>query len=104
MKVVEKRITPVDGVQVKKIGKGGVVSPDTGVRHAQADRVDISAGAQELSRVGSLIAALPEIRTGKVDVIKTDIRNGAYNVDSEKVAVRLIERAVVDALYVKNKS
>lgn len=103
MKVVDKRITPVDGAQVKKIGKDGVVSPDAGVRRVQADRVDISAGAQELSRAGRLIAAIPEIRTGKVDAVKTDIRNGAYNVDSEKVAVRLIERAVADALYVKNK-
>lgn len=88
---------------VKKTGDGGNVKKNNGLGGgaSSADNVDISSRAREMHRAKGLLEAVPDLRTEKVVRLKTDIERGAYHVDAGKVAERMIERAVRDALHKK---
>lgn len=68
---------------------------------SSADNVDISSRARQMNRAKSLLDSVPDIRTEKVGRLKSDIERGNYHVDAGKVAERMIERAVRDALHKK---
>ncbi|MBI5886827.1 MAG: flagellar biosynthesis anti-sigma factor FlgM [Deltaproteobacteria bacterium] len=103
MKVGDKKTQPVADAVVNRITGGSLPAVDAMARPSQPDMVDISTEAKELSKARKLLDAIPEIRFEKVNSLKTDIRNNTYSVDTEKVVVRLIERAIRDALYTKGK-
>ncbi len=63
-----------------------------------ADSVDISGKAKELNKVKRLLEAVPEVRGEMVVKIKTDLERGRYYVNVGKVAEKMIERALSDAL------
>ncbi len=63
-----------------------------------ADSVDISGKAQDLNKVKRLLDAVPEVRGEMVVKIKTDLERGRYYVNVGKVAEKMIERALTDAL------
>jgi len=54
-----------------------------------------------MNRAKSLLDSVPDVRTEKVGRLKSDIERGNYHVDAGKVAERMIERAVRDALHKK---
>jgi flagellar biosynthesis anti-sigma factor FlgM len=68
-----------------------------------SDSVDISSRAQELNKVKKLLDAVPEIRGEMVVRLKTDIERGNYYIDVGKVAEKMIERALTDALSSKKR-
>lgn len=80
-----------------KAGKSGTLGGGT----SSADNVDISSRAREMNRAKGLLDSVPDMRTEKVVRLKTDIERGAYHVDAGKVAEKMIERAVRDALHKK---
>lgn len=91
---------------VKKTGesappKQGGSQATGGAGKSPGDSVDISPKARELTRAKGLLGSVPDIRTEKVVRLKSDIELGAYEVDAGKVAERMIERAVRDALHQK---
>ena len=63
-----------------------------------ADSVDISGKAKELHKVKLLLEAIPEVRGEMVVKIKTDLERGRYYVNVGKVAEKMIERALTDAM------
>ncbi len=80
-------------------GKGGGKAKGAKRAGSQADSVDLSQKAKILKRVNTLIDASPEIREEMVVRLKTDIKSGNYRVNVEKVAERMLERAIRDSLY-----
>lgn len=58
------------------------------------DKVELSSRAMDLKEMQSQAMSTPDVRTGKVQQIKTDIENGTYSISSEKIAERLIEEAM----------
>ena len=68
---------------------------------SSADNVDISSRARQMNRAKSLLDSVPDVRTEKVGRLKTDIERGNYHVDAGKVAERMIDRAVRDAMHKK---
>jgi len=77
---------------VLKIGKSQKVDklkPPEKIRGE--DRVNLSRDAQEISRLKSLIAELPEIRADKVEAIKKAIESGTYTIDPLKIAEKILE-------------
>lgn len=103
MRIGDKKTAPVADAIVKELGSGRGVASGAGVRALQSDKVKISAGAKELMRARRLMETLPDIRTDKVKSLKTVIHSGLYNVEAEKVAAKIIERAIRDAIYVRGK-
>jgi negative regulator of flagellin synthesis FlgM len=61
---------------------------------APIDRVDLSGQARGMSEMFSAIKQLPEIRTEKVQEIAKALNDGAYKVDPNKVASRMIDELV----------
>lgn len=88
---------------VKKTGEGGgnVRKNDAPGGQSTGDSVDISTKARELNRAKGLLESVPDIRTEKVVKLKTEVELGSYEVDAGKVAEKMIERAVRDALQGK---
>ena len=103
MRVGDKKTLPIADAVVKDVGGMGAVRPDSGVRSVLSDKVDISESAKSLGRARALMNTIPDIRTDKVKSLKDVIESGMYNIEAEKVAVKIIERAIRDAIYVRNK-
>lgn len=103
MRIGKKKTPLVTEVVVKGTVGGRGIKPDSGVRSSQPDKVDISVSAKELMRAHRLMDTIPDIRTYKVESLKTMIQSASYNVDAEKVAVKIIERAIRDSIYVRGK-
>lgn len=60
----------------------------------EGDKKDISAKAKDLNAIAELLDAVPEIRAEMVIRLKTEIEKGNYDVDAEKVAEGMVERAL----------
>jgi len=88
---------------VKKAGdNGGNVSKSGSAPGKRGtDSVDISPKGWELNRAKGLLDSVPDIRVEKVVKLKNDVDLGIYEVDAGKVAEKMIERAVRDALQTK---
>ena len=63
------------------------------------DNVQLSNKAQTMKKLNTLIDSTPDVREAIVVKLRTDIENGNYRVDVEKVAERMLERAIKDSLY-----
>lgn len=61
---------------------------------AASDRVNLSDKAKEIAELKGLINQLPDIRAEKVQAIEKAITNGTYNVDSLKIAGKIIDELV----------
>ncbi len=88
---------------VKKTGDNGGNVNKSGATPGKggADSVDISSKGRELNRAKSLLDSVPDVRVEKVAKLKGDVDLGIYEVDAGKVAEKMIERAVRDALQSK---
>ena len=88
---------------VKKAGEhtGAGKTGGAGKPASHGDNVEISPRAQELRRAKGLLDTVPDVRGEMVVRLKTDIERGDYSVDAGKVAEKMIERALRNALYAK---
>ena len=81
------------------------------VRHAGGDRnavksvgqtaspdvtVDFSSKSQDFVQIKSLMAQVPEVREEKVQALKTQIEAGSYQVDSAKIAGKMVKESLLD--------
>jgi negative regulator of flagellin synthesis FlgM len=60
-------------------------------RISKTDQVHLSGKAKELAELKQVINQMPEIRTDKVEALKKAIQEGSYQVDSLKVAGKILE-------------
>lgn len=64
---------------------------NTNVADTSADKISLSGKAREISELKSLLEQLPEIRTDRVEEIKKAVDTGSYNIDSLKVAEKILQ-------------
>jgi len=62
------------------------------------DKVALSPEAKEIQEVKKILDSLPDVREDKVAEIREQIENGTYEVDSEKVAFRMIKESILNEL------
>lgn len=62
-----------------------------------SDQVQIGA-AHDLRKLNEAVATLPSVRTEKMEGIRDAIEEGSYHVESEKLARRVVDEALKDAL------
>lgn len=72
----------------KNISKGKSPDPGTGNK---IDHVSISASSREIQKLEIVIAQTPDVRQDKVQDLKSRIKSGQYNIDSRKVAGKILE-------------
>ena len=93
---VEGRI-PLETLEVKlRAQKPGKQETTPGVSENpqstnKSDLVRISGKAKELEELKQVIHQMPEIRTDKVEALKKAIQEGSYQVDSLKIAGKILE-------------
>jgi negative regulator of flagellin synthesis FlgM len=54
------------------------------------DRVELSAGSLDVQKMKEIIQEAPTVRLEKVQALKTQIENGEYQVDSYRVADKML--------------
>ncbi|MEE9516363.1 MAG: flagellar biosynthesis anti-sigma factor FlgM [Candidatus Adiutricales bacterium] len=59
-----------------------------------ADNVQLSERSQEITGVQEAVEAAPEIRQDKVEAVKARLADGSYEVNSEKVADRILKSSL----------
>jgi anti-sigma28 factor (negative regulator of flagellin synthesis) len=61
-------------------------------------KVDFSNTSVEYSRAAEKMEEIPEDMTNKIEILKMMVNNNAYNVDSAKIAEKIINDFLFDAL------
>lgn len=88
---------------VKRAGdpSGARTTGSIGKPPSPEEDVEFSSRAMELHRAKVMLDSIPDVRGEMVVRLKTDIERGEYSVDAVKVAEKIIERALMNALYAK---
>jgi negative regulator of flagellin synthesis FlgM len=63
---------------------------------AASETVDISSRAKDIQLAQTAINSAPEIRADKVQELKTQIAQGTYEVNSGKVAMKMVGESLMD--------
>ena len=56
----------------------------------RTDEVDLSAGLERVRRVQAAVTEAPDVRADRVTELKAQIQRGAYRVDADDLARRLL--------------
>ena len=60
------------------------------------DKVELSSVANKIREARKLIDSVPDIREQKIANIKTQIENGTYQINEEKIASRMLEESLLN--------
>jgi negative regulator of flagellin synthesis FlgM len=73
----------------------------TGMEGAKpgSDRIELSIRSREIQQLDPLIQATPDIRTAKVEQIRSAVESGTYNVRAEMIADKIIGGNVIDEIF-----
>ena len=98
-------ITPKDTVnvdayvnQVQEKDKADAASEQPEKQQAKADTVVLSDTAKAVQEAKTQLDSIPDVREDKVAELREQIENGTYEVDSEKLAHKMITDSVLDDL------
>ncbi len=62
------------------------------------EKVNLSATARDIQQLKNTINQLPEVRTDKVQELQKKIESGAYQVDSGKLAEKMVGESLLDIM------
>ncbi|MDH5298239.1 MAG: flagellar biosynthesis anti-sigma factor FlgM [Desulfobulbaceae bacterium] len=74
----------------KSSGSAASAKSASGSTVVSGDRVELSAGSQEVRRMQEILQETPEVRADKVAELKRQIDEGSYEVDPQKVADKML--------------
>ena len=66
-----------------------------------AQKVLVSSKAKDIAKVSEIIKASPDIRTEKVERIKSEIAKGTYSVDGKEIAGKILEEILAESEFLK---
>ena len=90
---IEAYVTSIKGKgPVAPVGGAAADSP------VQQDKVVLSPQAKEIQDAKRKLDEMPDIRTEKVEALQQQIESGTYEVQGDRVAVRMISEALIDQL------
>jgi negative regulator of flagellin synthesis FlgM len=78
---------PVRNEAEKSVGASGALT---------TEKVDLSKKAKEIQQIKKILDEIPEVRQDKVRALKSQIANGTYRVDPEKIAEKMVGEALID--------
>lgn len=61
-----------------------------------AETVNISSLAKDIQKARNIIAASPDIRDDKVNALKTQLAQGTYKINTDKIAEKMINESLID--------
>ncbi len=74
------------------------VSEQSGKPAIKADTVDISDTAKKIQEAKSHLENIPDIREEKVAELKSQIENGTYEINADKIASKMLRDALLNDL------
>jgi len=74
------------------------------VKIEPAADVELSESLTEVNTAKAAVAAMPDVRTEKVEAIKPRIEDGSYEVDSKVVAKRMVDASLRESAEQKRAS
>ncbi|MDZ7642555.1 MAG: flagellar biosynthesis anti-sigma factor FlgM [Desulfurivibrio sp.] len=80
-------------VEVKRPEATAASKPGGGM---QGDRVNLSAGTQDVQKIKEVLAQTPEVRVERIKALKDQIERGEYQVDAHAVADRMLATLLGD--------
>ena len=78
----------------RQVKTASVGQTDSAGREKVADRVDVSGRAREIAEIMGVVKSIPDVRTEKVNEIKTLVDSGKYVADPERIAGRMIDEVI----------
>jgi negative regulator of flagellin synthesis FlgM len=91
-KTIQDRTKGGDKIATSK-SVGGVTS--TG----GTEQIAISSKAKDIQKATEAVNIAPDIRIGKVNLIKEQIDNGSYTVPSEQLAEKILENIITESNF-----
>lgn len=100
------RITGIGSKQVEQLTSNKVQKKDDRARSERAEtrttesgeRVSLSEAARDVAAARGKIELLPEVRSERVEQLRSAIANGTYSVDGRAVAEKLLRETLLDLL------
>ena len=80
----------------RNVGTGQSVDKPQTTAVAPEEKVDLSNQSKDLVQIKRAISQLPEIREEKVQELRTQIEKGVYNINSDKIADKMIGESLID--------
>jgi flagellar biosynthesis anti-sigma factor FlgM len=80
----------------RNVGVGQSVDRPSTTTPVLEEKVDLSKQSRDLVRIKEAIAQIPELREEKVQELRTQIEKGAYNIQSSKIAEKMIGESLID--------
>lgn len=95
----------ISNQQVQNILKNYGVSGSRRVEYSlpvnpavRQDRLELSPEARHLNAIRQRVASIPDVRMDRINELKAKIQNGTYQVDSNEVAQKMLERSLADQI------
>jgi len=77
--------------KIQKSGTVAATKPTSSSAPVGTDRVELSAGSRDVSKMQSILQETPEVRAELVAELKRRIEDGSYEVDPYKVADKMMK-------------
>jgi negative regulator of flagellin synthesis FlgM len=91
MQISNVHIREVLGAYLNKVEPRKSIEAASASSEMPSDAVELSPEARLVALAHQMMANLPDIRTEKVEAIRQRMDSGQYQVDSQKVADKIIE-------------
>ncbi len=75
-------------------GKTGAQEKAPAVNSVSSDRVELSKDYQDLAQAQKTIAGTDEVRTGRVQQIKNQLKSGTYEVKPVEIANKMLDEII----------
>ena len=98
MKIGDRRTYSVGPLGPVSVPAPGAASEPEGPSAASGDQLEISSSSREIGVLKAALATVPEMRMEKIETIRESVEDGSYYVESEKIAKRVVDEALQDAV------
>jgi len=88
-----------DNIDVSATKSGGSSNVSSSQGDIASEKIDLSAKAKEIQQALEIVKNTPDIRTNKVNRIRTEIAAGRYQVDNEAVAEKILQEIIADPKF-----
>lgn len=68
---------------------------------AGGEQIALSAKAKGIQKALETVQASPDIRSEKVDAIKTQVANNTYQVDSQAIAEKILQEIISESQFIE---
>lgn len=92
------KVGTLDPSQARQKESDNVSSQTAEKDSGKGAKVDISQESVEFSKAAEKMEMVPEERAARLEQLKTMVKNGTYNVDSKKIAEKVLADSITNII------